>query len=114
MSSKQTVRSDCKVALDHRCTKGLGLQMAERTGRAGRKHLYSAAYSVRKSNAVVQDLEASGIQGRRAWPVTIGKLGIPIRSPRWLNAAEARFGTVDILDHNARTHLGVSRLKEHS
>jgi len=72
-------------------------------GEQARKHLLSAAYSVPKSSRG-QGLEGSGYKPA-GWPVTLGKLDYPIRSPRWL-MPRARFGTVEILINKCGTTCG--------
>ena len=92
-----------KVALITGGTKGLGLQMAEALGEQGAK-IFLNARNAREVEEVVAQLNARGIEAD-GMVCDLGKLDTnPI--PQLVDAAEARFGTIDILINNAGTSWG--------
>ena len=99
-----------KVALITGGTKGLGLQMAEALGEQGAK-IFLNARNAGEVEEVVAQLNARGIEAD-GMVCDLGKLDTnPIT--RLVDAAEARFGTVDILINNAGTSWGQPAV-EHS
>lgn len=110
MSVKQLFDLTGKVALITGGTKGLGLQMAEALGEQGAK-IFISARTAAEVEQVVKDLEAQGIQAGGI-ACDLGKLDTnPIVS--LVDAAQAKFGTVDILINNAGTTWG-QPAEEHS
>ena len=92
-----------KVALITGGTKGLGLQMAEALGEQGAK-IFLNARNASEVEEVVAQLNARGIEAD-GMVCDLGKLDTnPI--PQLVDAAEARFGTIDILINNAGTSWG--------
>jgi gluconate 5-dehydrogenase len=110
MSVKQLFDLTGKVALITGGTKGLGLQMAEALGEQGAS-IFISARTPSEVEQVVKDLEAQGIKAG-GLACDLGKLDTnPIAT--LVDAAEARFGTVDILINNAGTTWG-QPAEEHS
>lgn len=110
MSVKQLFDLTGKVALITGGTKGLGLQMAEALGEQGAS-IFISARIASEVEQVVKDLEAQGIKAG-GLACDLGKLDTnPITT--LVDAAEARFGTVDILINNAGTTWG-QPAEEHS
>lgn len=110
MSVKQLFDLTGKVALITGGTKGLGLQMAEALGEQGAS-IFISARTASEVEQVVKDLEAQGIKAG-GLACDLGKLDTnPIT--QLVDAAEARFGTVDILINNAGTTWG-QPAEEHS
>ncbi|HIE75615.1 MAG TPA: SDR family oxidoreductase [Gammaproteobacteria bacterium] len=110
MSVKQLFDLTGKVALITGGTKGLGLQMAEALGEQGAS-IFISARTASEVEQVVKDLEAQGIKAG-GLACDLGKLDTnPITT--LVDAAEARFGTVDILINNAGTTWG-QPAEEHS
>jgi len=99
-----------KVALITGGTKGLGLQMAEALGEQGAK-IFLNARNAAEVEEVVAQLNARGIEADGI-ACDLGKLDTnPITT--LVDAAEARFGTVDVLVNNAGTTWGQPAV-EHS
>ncbi|QJD60623.1 SDR family oxidoreductase [Pseudomonas sp. gcc21] len=99
-----------KVALITGGTKGLGLQMAEALGEQGAK-IFLNARNASEVEEVVAQLNAQGIEAD-GMVCDLGKLDTnPIS--KLVDAAEARFGTIDILINNAGTSWGQPAV-EHS
>lgn len=103
MSVMQLFDLTGKVALITGGTKGLGLQMAEALGEQGAK-IFINARKADEVQQVVADLNARGIEAGGI-ACDLGNLDSnPITT--LVDAAEARFGTVDILINNAGTSWG--------
>src|SRR5690606_17817121 len=110
MSVMQLFDLTGKVALITGGTKGLGLQMAEALGEQGAK-IFINARNPAEVEAVVAQLNARGIEAGGI-ACDLGKAeGNPVVT--LVDAAEARFGTVDILINNAGTTWGQPAV-EHS
>ncbi|HDZ56176.1 MAG TPA: SDR family oxidoreductase [Pseudomonas xinjiangensis] len=110
MSVKQLFDLTGKVALITGGTKGLGLQMAEALGEQGAK-IFINARNAAEIDEVVAQLKAQGIEAGGI-ACDLGKLETnPITT--LVDAAEARFGTIDILINNAGTTWGQPAV-EHS
>lgn len=110
MSVKQLFDLTGKVALITGGTKGLGLQMAEALGEQGAS-IFISARNAAEVEQVVKDLEAQGIKAGGI-ACDLGKLDTkPVST--LVDAAEAKFGTVDILINNAGTTWG-QPAEEHS
>ena len=110
MSVMQLFDLTGKVALITGGTKGLGLQMAEALGEQGAKIFLNARNPAEVEDVVAQ-LNARGIEAGGI-ACDLGKPeGNPVAT--LVDAAEARFGTVDILINNAGTTWGQPAV-EHS
>ncbi|PRB84505.1 SDR family oxidoreductase [Pseudomonas sp. MYb185] len=110
MSVMQLFDLTGKVALITGGTKGLGLQMAEALGEQGAK-IFLNARNAAEVEEVVAQLNARGIEADGI-ACDLGKLDTnPITT--LVDAAEARFGTVDVLVNNAGTTWGQPAV-EHS
>ena len=110
MSVMQLFDLTGKVALITGGTKGLGLQMAEALGEQGAK-IFLNAHNPAEVEDVVAQLNARGIEAGGI-ACDLGKPeGNPVAT--LVDAAEARFGTVDILINNAGTTWGQPAV-EHS
>ena len=103
MSVMQLFDLTGKVALITGGTKGLGLQMAEALGEQGARIFINA----RKADEVQQVVEQLNARGIEAAGIACD-LGKPEGNPvaTLVDAAQARFGTVDILINNAGTTWG--------
>lgn len=103
MSVMQLFDLTGKVALITGGTKGLGLQMAEALGEQGAK-IFLNARNADEVQQVVEQLNARGIEAAGI----ACDLGKPEGNPvvTLVDAAQARFGTVDILINNAGTTWG--------
>ena len=103
MSVMQLFDLTGKVALITGGTKGLGLQMAEALGEQGAK-IFLNARNADEVQQVVEQLNARGIEAAGI----ACDLGKPDGNPvgTLVDAAQARFGTVDILINNAGTTWG--------
>ena len=103
MSVMQLFDLTGKVALITGGTKGLGLQMAEALGEQGAK-IFLNARNADEVDTVVAQLNARGIEAGGI-ACDLGKPdGNPVAT--LVDAAQARFGTVDILINNAGTTWG--------
>src|SRR5690554_4566148 len=110
MSVMQLFDLTGKVALITGGTKGLGLQMAEALGEQGAK-IFINARRADEVEQVVAELNARGIEAGGI-ACDLGNLDSnPITT--LVDAAKARFGTVDILINNAGTTWGQPAV-EHS
>ncbi|MDX9687087.1 SDR family oxidoreductase [Halopseudomonas formosensis] len=103
MSVMQLFDLTGKVALITGGTKGLGLQMAQALGEQGAR-IFMNARKADEVQQVVAELKARGIEADGIACDLSKPEGNPITT--LVDAAEARFGTIDILINNAGTTWG--------